>query len=534
MTTIRLSRSKFAHPPDIGVYFCTKLLGSLDQMMWSLDVTLQRLHDLFGVVELLIWISNVTDFAPNPRVLRHYLGLADDLELPLYLTRLNGAVLAMLELQSNFCRRRLWNLVLACRSGIASIPSIMSLLQAMPATDTRVHTECTPEMCQFDDENSTAVRQLHKCGFPESNHRIKCDPSLLNISTLPHNAWNKKRELTAGKFMAISHIWLDGTGSTINAEAGTVNECLFEFFSFVARHEGCDGIWWDAICMPSDRKKWAEEINRMHQNYSNSQFTLVHDVQLANFEWKDDGSPCLALALSAWFTRGWTALEMRASKKVKVLFKAPAQRHNQTAPAAGFTFQFNGLREYHYVLKDLDEDILAGEKNLFAHTAHREASLVIQTVRGKAQQDLTKLNQLMFAMKHRHTSWARDRMIITGLMADPRGLDPNLTTSEITKKLLVDYITKITPHSLLHGNMTMCTSGPWSWCPTVLLDLAEDEEGYDSFLYITPDGELRGTWAMKTPTKEELKKAISSWFSSLDGRANQAVLGKSGESLDSG
>ncbi|RSL72609.1 hypothetical protein CEP53_001069 [Fusarium sp. AF-6] len=505
--SFRGTTQRLAPSPNMAIYFCTKLLGSLELMDWNYEVGFHTDDDFFGVVELLIWMSNATDFVPNPRIMRNYVGVADDLELPLHMRRLNRAILNVSSLQSNFCRRRLWNLVLACRSGIASIPSIMSILDTMPATDTRAHAQCTPETCQFDEENSTTVRQLHQCGLSESDHRIKCDPSKLNHSTLPHNAWTMKRELTAGKFMAISHIWLDGTGSSINTEAGTVNECLFEFFTSVAQREGCEGIWWDAICMPSDRKKWAEEISRMHQNYSNAEFTLVHDLQLANFEWTDDGSPCLALALSAWFTRGWTALELRASKKVKVLFKAPAQQHGgQTVPEAGFMFQYNGNREYRYVLKDLDDDILASGKSIFTRPAHQEVSLVIQTVRGRAQGDLTKLNQLMLAMKNRHTSWGRDRMIITSLMADPRGLESGLTAPEITKKLLVEHVTRITPHSLLHGNMTMCSSGPWSWCPPVLLDLAEDEEGYDSFLTITPNGELTGTWATKTLTKEELAK----------------------------
>ncbi|KAF5579834.1 hypothetical protein FPCIR_10899 [Fusarium pseudocircinatum] len=488
------------HPPIIAIYFCTRLLASLDQMHWSLDFGYHRAADFFGIVELLVWMASATDFVPHPRTMRKYVDIADDMDLPLYMTRLQTATYTMSHLKSNFCRRRLWNLVLACKSGVASAPPILSLLSKMPETDLRVHAECTPEACLFDDENTTTVRQLHPCGDPESNHPIKCDPFKLNSSTLLHNAWTMNRELTSDKFMAISHIWLDGTGSSIYTEAGNVNECAFDFFSSIAREQGCEGIWWDAICMPSDRKRRAEEINKMHQNYSQAEFTLVHDLQLTNFEWKDDGSPCLALALSAWFTRGWTALELRASKKVKVLFKAP---EDQAVSAGVFEFRYNNQSRGRYVLKDLDEDILAGERSIFTHLAHQEVSLVIQTVRGQAQKDLTKLNQLMLAMKHRHTSWARDRMIITGLMAYSRGLGPDLTQAEITKRLLVEQIARITPHSLLHGNMTMCTSGPWSWCPPVLLDLAEDEEGYDSFLDITPDGELVGKWGVKTPTKEE-------------------------------
>jgi hypothetical protein len=32
-----------------------------------------------------------------------------------------------------------------------------------------------------------------------------------------------------------------------------------------------------------------------------------------NFPWAEDGSPCLTLFLSPWFTRAWTALELALS-----------------------------------------------------------------------------------------------------------------------------------------------------------------------------------------------------------------------------
>lgn len=197
-----------------------------------------------------------------------------------------------------------------------------------------------------------------------------------------------------------------------------------------------------------------------------------------------------------------------ASKRVKVIFKAPSAG----VPSA-HDLTYTDRYGTKYIIKDLDDDILAGTKTdtvaqksaIFSTTAHREVSLVIQTVRGQGQV-LTKLNQLLFAMKHRHTSWNRDRMIITSLMADPQGFDAKLTAADITRKLLAEHIIKITPGSLLHGKATMCTSGPWSWCPRLLLDLEEDEEGYDSFVAVTPKGELEGTWKTRTLSEAEMAR----------------------------
>lgn len=83
----------------------------------------------------------------------------------------------------------------------------------------------------------------------------------------------------------------------------------------------------------------------------------MHDETLIEFEWKDDGTPCLALVLSAWFTRGWTALELYVSDKVVVLFKNP----NSTGGKP--------------LLKDLDKDIIA-QDIVYAHPAHWLASLL--------------------------------------------------------------------------------------------------------------------------------------------------------------
>jgi hypothetical protein len=79
----------------------------------------------------------------------------------------------------------------------------------------------------------------------------------------------------------------------------------------------------------------------MHRNYENAKCMLVHDAELINFEWRDDGSPLVALLFSAWLTRGWTAAELFAARKgkVMVLFKS------QDSSAL--------------VAKDLDDDILS-------------------------------------------------------------------------------------------------------------------------------------------------------------------------------
>src|SRR5205814_7153879 len=60
------------------------------------------------------------------------------------------------------------------------------------------------------------------------------------------------------KFMAISHVWSDGTGTGAWDEF-KVNRCLYHFFRKIAREFGCEEIWWDTICIPN--------LNNMYRNY---------------------------------------------------------------------------------------------------------------------------------------------------------------------------------------------------------------------------------------------------------------------------
>ncbi|KAK4495828.1 hypothetical protein PRZ48_013096 [Zasmidium cellare] len=142
--------------------------------------------------------------------------------------------------------------------------------------------------------------------------------------------------------MAVSHVWSDGTGVG-RKSPGTVNTCLFAFFAELAAQLDCTGIWWDTISLPTDQVARREAMSTMLWNYEYASVTVVHDEELTELEYKDDGSPAVALLLSPWFTRGWTAAELFASRghPVKVLFKNP----DPSGPPL--------------VLKDLDTDILA-------------------------------------------------------------------------------------------------------------------------------------------------------------------------------
>ncbi|KAM0816046.1 putative Heterokaryon incompatibility domain-containing protein [Seiridium cardinale] len=86
----------------------------------------------------------------------------------------------------------------------------------------------------------------------------------------------------------------------------------------------------------------------MLEHYDRAKVTVMHDQELVNFPWKDDGSLAVALILSVCFSRGWTAAELWASRNhpVKVLFADPKNPSSDT------------------LIKHLDDDILAADLTL--------------------------------------------------------------------------------------------------------------------------------------------------------------------------
>ena len=206
--------------------------------------------------------------------------------------------------------------------------------------------------------------------------------------------------------------------------------------------------------MPTTRDKKDVAMDRMHLNYQYALFTLIHDEELVNFEWKDDGSPCIALALSTWFTRGWTALELWESDKVKVLFRNPEK---------------NVDNKQSYIVKDLEE-VLARPGDLFVHPAHRAASVIIRRLMKKTKFYEVQVSRILSNLK------IRDRLMIAGLMGQVTGFKSIWSKSQITREILT-HSKKLLVMCLLHGQSTMAYRGPWSWCPTSILNLNESEPG---------------------------------------------------------
>lgn len=201
----------------------------------------------------------------------------------------------------------------------------------------------------------------------------------------------------------------------------------------------------------------------MHTNYNNSRITLVHDLYLREWEWVDSETACFAIVMSPWYSRGWTALELAQSHKVKILFKA----RNDT-----------------YVIKDLDVDILAEVP---------ENHSTANSIRKLRHTSINEFGALLAILGARDTSKPRDVPIISGLLA---GVDVSgsLSQQEIYQRIL-RKLGKVAQGHLFHNSATMSAPG-FSWCPTNILDMpmAETES---AMLELRENGDLEGDWRVQ-------------------------------------
>lgn len=338
------------------------------------------------------------------------------------------------------------------------------------------HTACTLDYCEFSSRNFTAVRQYHEgyayeAGDQETLAKIHTDPAIcFPIQGLFEDSILAKavecERLTPWSldglailehprpFMAISHVWSDGTGSG-SWLSKRINFCLYKYFRDIAEKFGCEGIWWDSLCIPQDRVTREKALGIMDMNYAYASFTLVHDRFLRNVPFGDPNQACFALVTSAWFTRGWTALELSQSRKVKVVFSDSIQ--------------------------DLDHDILG--------KAGSHAAQIIRNLRNK---NFDGLEDLLSALAPRYTSWPKDRAKVAGLLAKiPSKPSQNSETwqRDIYQDILRS-IGKLSHGHLFHKAATM--SGGFSWCPTNIFEFPHTD--LPAALTIKQNGDLEGIW----------------------------------------
>ena len=115
---------------------------------------------------------------------------------------------------------------------------------------------------------------------------------------------------SAGEYIALSHVWVDGLGST--SQAG-IPECQARRLGRLV-HDASDGVnnafWIDSLCIPTGKASRKKSIAMMKNIYRNADKVLVIDqtvrrcsksASLEEISW--------AILASSWMQRAWTFQE---------------------------------------------------------------------------------------------------------------------------------------------------------------------------------------------------------------------------------
>lgn len=361
-----------------------------------------------------------------------------------------------------------------------TLPDLMPANPSLPMPgqelSSQPHAQCTYSFCELSQRDFTAVGQRHECRNQAFCSRLQgfFPRHLLDeaVSAGTSTVWHLSgRSMLAPPrpFLAVSHVWSDGTGAGA-WPAGEVNKCLFAFFKRMAVQFDCEGIWWDTLCIPSEKVARAKAIGNIPANFENARVTLVHDLFLRQCEWVDAERACFAILMSPWFSRGWTALELIKSRKVKVIFKGD-------------------------VIKDLDEDIMFDywRSGIGTETtkSHEKATTIIRALRATS---VYSLDDLLTTLGSRHTSWPKDMAIIAGLLAGVKVTSPipgkDVWQQDIYKRILVrDGL--IRTRYLFHESATVDKG--FSWRPINLFDIPVADQ-FVPPASVTSGGDVIALW----------------------------------------
>ncbi|PSN67166.1 hypothetical protein BS50DRAFT_621239 [Corynespora cassiicola Philippines] len=479
LTSIKSNRQSVERRGHLAISICQIL--QLSRETRRNDPAAQQMLPDRVFYEFMMQITrSMSIYDPDPSARSLISTIYSGLQAPVIIFESDFSKAELQAAELGICKNRLWNVLSLSHRTWYSLPSLMMMVtkagddiaQFFKHTDTfgstmsgpsssggiYGHQDCTADLCHFSSMDSTRVVQKHKCSSNTNDNfgcrRILFPEAIRNSAE--HLIWNAIEymdlptpqimpQLTQGTYIAISHVWSDGTGAGVEQD-GHMNSCLFRYFSDIAIRLQCKGIWWDAISVPTERKLRAQTIRKMHLNYSLARYTVVHDEYLVRFPWANDGTPCLALLLSPWFSRGWTAVELAYSKNVKILFKDP---ENSGKP----------------LIKDLERDVLANSP--FCSLGHVLSSDIIRRLRSQTTNPQSLL-WLIELLQTRSTSWPRDRVVIAALLAK---VEPEVDVVDMQTHVTQQIITsfeRIDMRFLFHGNSTIATSGLLSWCPSNL------------------------------------------------------------------
>lgn len=201
------------------------------------------------------------------------------------------------------------------------------------------HSSCGESGCLRDNINVATYKNAHDTGCGDECPMAK--PSLEGIRNALERATNtipvisidgegSKVMVTAASvnpdgtgqqdYVAISHVWADGLGST--SEQG-IPQCQARRLLKIAQNATGSifpRIWIDSLCIPGEPALRKKAIKLMRDTYANASKVVVIDSRIRQHLYTDPKREILcAIYSSSWMQRLWTYQESLLSKSLSFL-----------------------------------------------------------------------------------------------------------------------------------------------------------------------------------------------------------------------
>lgn len=177
------------------------------------------------------------------------------------------------------------------------------------------------------------------------------------------------------EFVAFSHVWSDGLGST--TEEG-IPECQIQYLMETSLHAaGTSMFWIDSLCIPRDRATRKLAISMMSKTYSSASATVVlgQRIKRCDFKWSLE-TRIVALSLSTWQERLWTLQESSLSRRVIFMFENDLVLAEKIIEESGVKIHRPVVRTAHILLDNFTnwvhtDDVTVGglQRNLYRRTS---------------------------------------------------------------------------------------------------------------------------------------------------------------------
>ncbi|KAI0658296.1 hypothetical protein C8Q70DRAFT_1054899 [Cubamyces menziesii] len=211
---------------------------------------------------------------------------------------------------------------------IASLyPYVVSTLMRLPPFirgSRNEHENCREDSCilyTITDEDTYAPRHVDtSCQCDYLRPPLDDVVQLLSCGVVPIVVYEEARGLRVlpangneGKYVAISHVWAEGMGSTTEKGLPTcvVKRIANLVLQILPGSSYLSAFWMDSLCVPSARNERKRATQLMAQTYKDAEKVLVIDDCIrsmcsARVPWQQN---FLRIASSAWVRRVWTLQE---------------------------------------------------------------------------------------------------------------------------------------------------------------------------------------------------------------------------------